>query len=85
MDLKIILDELKSLRNEVKTLTEKVDGQSDKFINWMHHIENKTTLRLVKIDEVVRKSANSINVIVRLVAVSTNTKSTDNVVPLSIV
>lgn len=79
-----VIDEVKSMKNEIKTLNDKIDEQTDKFTNWMHFLENKTTLRLVKIDETVRKSANSINVIVRLVAVSINVKPTDGIVPLPI-
>lgn len=96
MDLKCVMDELKSLKNEIKTisdtlmdstnkLNDKIDRQTEKFVNWMHFLENKTTLRLVRIDETVRKSANSINVIVRLVAVSTSIKLTDNFVTLPII
>lgn len=74
MDLKSIMEELKSITNEIKTLNDKIDGQSDNVINWMQFLENKTTSRLIKIDETMCKSANSINVIVRLLAVSTKYK-----------
>lgn len=84
MDLKFIMDELNSLRNEIKTLNDKIDGQSDKLINLIQFLKNKTTLKLARADEIMCKSANSINVIIRLLAVSTNVKSSDHIVPLPI-
>lgn len=50
--------------------------------NRINHFENKILNILLRTEEMVRKSANSINVIVRLIAVSTNIKLTNNIMRL---